>query len=225
MRFIALDHGVVNATAVLWGAVDEQGIVYVYREYYVAGKGVDEHGPAIKETCKLDGNTPMTSDNKIKIYMDYAIKGDYDPHGISTWEHYNRQGIFGLDADKRVLDGIQNVAIYLRPSEKNVFPQWHPKAGRTGAPKLFIFDGCCPWLVKELKAYEWKETREGQNAPEEPKKHFDHASDALRYLCQAIKHAMSKEAPNPKYRDEQHKLDAGFTQYIFTRDEDENERD
>jgi len=220
-RFIALDHGIVNPTAVVWGALDEVGNVFIYREYYVAGKGVDQHAEAIKEICQADGSTPTTNEGKIQIYMDYAIKGDYDPHGISAWEHYNRRGIFGLDADKRVQDGIQNVQVYLHPKETQVFPPQHPKAGRPGAPRLFIFDGCCPWLVREFKAYEWKETREGQNAPEEPKKHFDHLMDAIRYLCQAIKHATSAPEPQPKYQDAEHEKLAKFTQYVFTREEDE----
>jgi len=197
-RFIALDHGIVNPTAVLWGAIDEAGRVYVYHEYYVAGKGVEEHAEAIKEICKVLGNTPMTQDNKIKIFMDYSLKGDYDPHGLSAWEHYNRRGIFGLNANKAVQDGIQTVQLYLKPRQDRTYPQYHPRAGQPGAPGLFIFDGACPWLVKELKAYEWEENREGSNASEQPKKFFDHLADALRYLCQAIREQHSPEAKATK---------------------------
>lgn len=215
----------MNPTSAHWSEVDEQGIVYIYREYYVAGKGVDQHAEAIKEICQTDGSTPTASDGKIQIYMDYAIKGDYDPHGISAWEHYNRRGIFGLDADKRVQDGIQNMQVYLRPSQTRQFPSWHPKAGQYGSPSVFIFDGCCPWLVREMKAYEWKETKEGQNAPEEPKKHFDHLMDSGRYLLQAVKHTTSAPEPQPKYQDAEHEKQAKFTQFVFTRDEDEGEPD
>jgi hypothetical protein len=77
--------------------------------------------------------------------------------------------------------------------------------------------------VRELKAYEWKETKEGQNAPEEPKKHFDHVADSLRYLLNAVKHTTSAPEPAPKYRDDEHKRLAEMTQFIFTREGEEND--
>jgi hypothetical protein len=221
-RFIALDHGIVNPTAVLWGALDEEGRVYIYREYYKAGGTIDEHAAAIKDLCKLDNSTPETEDGKVKLYMDYAAKGDYDPNGISIWQHYSNRGIFGLDADKRVLDGIQNVQLYMKPRDDQEFPNGHRKAGR-GAPKLYIFETACPWLVRELKAYEWEPTREGQNAPERPKKFFDHAVDALRYMLMAVRETTSSPAKQPIFRDEQHQREAQFVQWVFTQEEREDD--
>lgn len=223
-RFIALDHGIVNPTAVLWGAVDEAGRVYIYHEYYVAGKGVEEHAEAIKEICRVLGNTPTANDGKIKIFMDYSLKGDYDPHGLSAWEHYNRRGIFGLNANKAVQDGIQTVQLYLKPRQDRTYPDYHPRQGQAGAPALFIFDGACPWLVKELKAYEWEENSEGSNATEQPKKFFDHLADALRYLCQAVRETNSPTAKLEK-TPEQEAADRwkAIAQHAFTRDNDEEE--
>jgi hypothetical protein len=183
--------------------VDEIGRIYIYHEYYVAGKGVEEHAEAIKEICRGLGNTPMTNDNKIKVFMDYSLKGDYDPHGLSAWEHYNKRGIFGLNANKAVQDGIQTVQLYLKEREDRVYPDYHPRQGQKGAPALFIFDGQCPWLVKELKAYEWEENREGSNATEQPKKFFDHLADALRYLCQAVRETSSPQAKREKTQAEE----------------------
>lgn len=214
-RFIALDHGIVNPTAVVWGALDEEGRVYLYREYYKAGGTIDEHAVAIKEMCKLDGVTPETDEGKVKIYMDYAVRGDYDPNGITIWEHYNRRGIFGLDADKRVLDGIQTVQLLLKPREDQTFPVQHPKSGQTGAPKLFLFEGQTPWTVREFKAYEWETPKEGQNAPERPRKFFDHLMDAVRYLCAAVRESTSDPAKMPKFANETEERQAGFVQFVF----------
>ena len=154
--------------------------------------------------------------------MDYSLKGDYDPAGLSAWEHYNRRGIFGLNANKAVQDGIQTVQLYLKPRQDRTYPSQHPRAGQQGAPGLFIFDGACPWLVKELKAYEWEESREGNNASETPKKFFDHLADALRYLCQAIREQHSPQAKLEKTIEEQgRERMRAIANHAFTRDEDD----
>jgi phage terminase large subunit len=196
-RFIALDFGIVNPTAVLWVAVDEHGNAYAYQEYYQAGKTLEEHAQAIKRLCAQDGHTPVTDDNKILIYADPSIKADYDPHGKSTWEHFNDKGIFCRAANNAVLDGIQNMQSFIHPQADRAFPSQHPRAGERGAPRLYIFDSACPWLCRELKAYEWEPTKEGQNAPEKPRKYMDHEADCLRYLCASIRDAVSGPAPLP----------------------------
>ena len=221
-RFLALDHGVVNPTCVLWGAIDEAGRVFLYKEYYEHSRGVDQHAPAILELCKGD-QTPMTFDNKVKVYMDYALRGDYDAAGVSMWDHYLKHGIYGLNANKEVLDGIQTVSGFLRPRDDQEYPAQHRKRGK-GAPKVFILDGCCPWLVKELQAYQWEPTKEGRNAPEKPRKFFDHATDCARYLLQAVKEHKAKEVPKEaspaeKYSATQKAIaEAAFTQTAFDED-------
>lgn len=48
-RFVTLDHGLRNATAVLFGAIDKnKGIVYIYDEYYKPNALVPEHAREIK---------------------------------------------------------------------------------------------------------------------------------------------------------------------------------
>lgn len=188
-RFLAMDFGIVNPTAVLWGAVDEDGNIYIFQEYYQAGKTLEEHTQAIKALCGKAGHTPVTHDGKIHIYADPSIKADYDPAGKSTWEHFVDRGIYCTPANNAVLDGIQNVQMLLHPDPARKFPVWHHRAGQLGAPRLYIVETACPWLCKEIVAYEWEPTREGENAPERPKKFFDHACDAGRYLAAAIRDA------------------------------------
>lgn len=44
-----------------------------------------------------------------------------------------------------------------------------------------VVDPSCQNLLEEIGTYRWREGRDGQNQPDEPEKHHDHALDALRY--------------------------------------------
>ncbi len=48
-RIAVLDHGFTNPTAVLWGAVDFDGKIYIYDEHYEAGKSVSHHATVINK--------------------------------------------------------------------------------------------------------------------------------------------------------------------------------
>ena len=53
-RFIGIDHGRTNPTAVLWGAVDQDDILYIYREHYT---GQDDYGASYPGTFKTKVGT------------------------------------------------------------------------------------------------------------------------------------------------------------------------
>ena len=69
--------------------------------------------------------------------------------------------------------GIQTVKKYLECQ-----PHYDEQRWPHGKPKLFIFSNCTA-MIKEIKAYRWKETPNGGR--EEPIKKNDHAMDDLRY--------------------------------------------
>lgn len=157
-RFRVIDHGRVNPTACLWFAVDFDGTVYVYREYYKPGL-VEHHAPAIRDAEKLEALT----------YLDPSAFGrNQEKDGIlcSVADQYQEHGIFCTPANNDVRGGIDKVGEFF-------------KAGR-----LKIFKGC-ENLVRELGDYQWKKLKGAllgeKNAPEEPRKVNDHACDALRY--------------------------------------------
>ena len=69
--------------------------------------------------------------------------------------------------------GIQVVKQYLEGR-----PHYDEQRWPNGKPKLFIFSTCTA-MIKEIKAYRWKENQTGSR--EEPIKKNDHAMDDLRY--------------------------------------------
>jgi PBSX family phage terminase large subunit len=167
-RVIGADHGYSNPAAFIWGAVDYDGNIYIYREYY-------ETQRLVHEICKEV--EAANADEKIEgIYLDPSTKAVRSQTGRSDWEVYleHLPSKFALlTAENDVTSGIDRVKTYLKPSV------------RTGKPKLFIFDTCHN-VLDEIGEYRWAPLSPGMqgkaNEKEQPRKYKDHAMDALRYL-------------------------------------------
>ncbi|MAE86742.1 MAG: PBSX family phage terminase large subunit [Flammeovirgaceae bacterium] len=157
-RFIAIDHGRTNPTAVLWGAVDEDDNLWIYREHYQAGQDVDYHAKVIN------------AHRKEGMYETYVIdpstgagKKD-DPETIGN--RYRQLKVPVVGANNDVQGGIDKVTQYLK---KN---------------KIKIMESCTN-LKWEMVNYQWEQpsaSRALLNQPEKPLKKDDHAVDSLRYL-------------------------------------------
>jgi phage terminase large subunit len=158
-RIVALDHGFTNPTAVIWGAIDFDGKIYIYDEHYEKEKLVSHHSSEIK---KRD-NSRVTD---WLIDPSCAAKTIQKNGGIfSVVDEYRDNGLFFRGADNNVLAGINRVNEFLK------------------SKKVFIFKNCQN-LIREIEAYRWQSLRPGQekNNPEAPIKRNDHAVDAWRYM-------------------------------------------
>lgn len=188
-RIIGADHGYRNPTAWVWGAVDYDENIYIYKEFY-------EKEWIIEEICKGNkklnkpGVIQMCKGEKIdQVRIDPSVRAVKSQSGMSDWDVYkdNLPSDFPLmlaNNDKTV--GIDRIKSFLKINPK------------TNKPRLFIFDNCTN-LIDELSKYRYKDLRHNQvgksNEKEEPMKVDDHAADALRYLI------MSRPAP-PSPKDE-----------------------
>ena len=184
-RIVGWDHGYRNPTAIHFGAVDEMGNIVIYKEHYRDNLTVQQNADAFKALAKGD-LLPVAQDEKFLVFMDYGVKGTYDKDGKTIWDEYSEQGVFGLNPDKDVNAGINMVKQYLKPDPLRAFPGWHPMAGRSGSPKLFVVRSACPNLVNEYQTYQWEETKEEHSHQEKPRKWNDHACDSSRYLIMAV---------------------------------------
>lgn len=178
-RRIGADDGYRNEAAWIYGAIDPDGDVYIYREYYRKGRTVDE-------ICK-DNRAMWTAGEKFEqCRLDPSAK--QVKNGQNNWTLYleNLPPTFPLmEAQKSVATGIDRVKQYLKPDARK-------------KPRLYIFD-TCENLLDEMAQYKWAERPVGQqgkaNEKEEPHKFHDHAVDALRYLI------MTCPEPTPKQED------------------------
>lgn len=185
-RVMGIDHGFRNPAAILWGAVDYDGNLYIYREFY-------KREWLIEEICNGRYGEPgflqLTGQEKVQwAKIDPSTKAKRNERNgekISDFELYleNLPRDFPLEpGNNDVSAGIDKVKSYLKIDE------------HTGKPSVYIFNTCENFL-DEIAQYRWAElspTQEGKvNVKEEPVKHNDHAMDAWRYLVMALPDAPS----------------------------------
>lgn len=159
---ISIDTGLNNPTSVHWYCVDNDGVVYVIAEHYMAGKDVTYHANRIKEISKsLNWHTDRYG--KLSCLIDSAATQRTLASSVSVCELFIEQGInVNSKVIKDMFSGINRVKGYLKPLEGN--------------PKLYIFKNCVN-LIREFKGYYW-------GNEDLPVKRDDHALDELRYYIQ-----------------------------------------
>lgn len=191
-RFAGVDHGYTNPSAWIWGAMDFDGNLYIYREFYRAEWTIEEickgkvekgqHLPGILELQKGERLEWAKLDPSTR-----ARRNERDGRKISDFDIYqeNLPDDFPLMlANNEVNAGIDRVKTWLKPN------------ARTNEPKLFIFNTCTN-LIDEMANYRWQSLTAGQegtrNQKEAPRKYKDHAVDALRYLVMGLPEAPDAE--------------------------------
>ncbi len=109
-RLRAIDFGYTNPFVCLWGAVDPDGRLYIYREWYKNATRTAEHARMIRELSGAERYFITVADH------DAAERAELESLGIRT-----------TAAEKNVISGIQRVKCRLA------------EAG-DGRPRLFFFD-------------------------------------------------------------------------------------
>jgi len=94
-RVRAIDLGYVNPFVCLWGAIDHDGRLYIYDEYYEAGQLIKHHAAAIKQRPE-------------------SIAWTVRDHDAQEGAELEANGIRTIPAKKDVLPGIQKVAARLQ---------------------------------------------------------------------------------------------------------------
>lgn len=162
-RFVTLDHGLRNPTAVLFHAINpETGEVVTYDEYYKPNTLVPDHAKAIKPKIE---EIPL---GRIRFMVaDPSIRNKTDPiNGKSVQGLYQEYGMFFQEGNNNVEAGILKVNSYIERG------------------KWKIFRDKCPNLAKEGINYKFEEVTMdniNENLDEKPVKAHDHAMDSARY--------------------------------------------
>ena len=188
-RFIGIDHGYRNPSAWVWGAMDFDGNIYVYREFYerewliedICRKGKDKR-PSVMDMMLIPGSRPAKHERIEWAKIDPSTKSrrnEREGTKLSDFDLYaeNLPRDFPLNtANNDVTAGIDKVKTWLKP-DKN------------GKPHLYVFNTCSN-LIDEMSRYRYPEltvSQQGKKAEKEnPLKVDDHACDALRYLVMGL---------------------------------------
>jgi hypothetical protein len=206
-RFESLDFGVANPTCVLAWAVDYDGNLIVFDEYYEKNRLVSEHAVEIEARRKLwwpAGKTPV-------CYADpsmWARTGGTSPGGswtkfgtpatdITEFEAFNIRGL--VQANNKRRSGLMRLRELLAVDAERPFPVWHPRYGEHGCPRMFIVRDACPELVTQLRDAPLNEVPQDGNPPGEIidakwESRHGHAVAAARYGAMSRPDA-SEETP------------------------------
>jgi len=160
-RIRAADFGYAAHSAVLWGAVDFDGCLWIYRELYVNRLTADMLGQKIMEVEESDGRIQ----DALLDSSCWAKRGDVGP---SIAETINREGCRFRPSDRspgsRVAGKIELHKRLMVDEE-------------TGEPSIKILNSCRN-LISQLAAL----PVDSRNPEDVDTKAEDHLYDALRYM-------------------------------------------
>lgn len=161
-----IDFGAVNPTCCLWLAIDPDGVMYVYDEYYVANEpAVAVHAYGIKSHY-YDAKGDFVD---IETLGDPSMKARTREHG---GKHYS------------LIDEFADNGIYIGLANPDVRAGIVAVQGMLKAGLLKVFKHC-EYTRAEFGGYRWKQLKVSQlvtkDHPEKPQKKNDHAMDCIRY--------------------------------------------
>ena len=204
-RFESMDHGVSAPTCWLLWASDTQGNMIVADEYYEIHRKVSTHAENIKRRHKDSWWRRDEQDDLIRnvIYGDPAIKGGTghetklgDPASVLTEYADCGLGIALANNDRKA--GFARLRERLEIDPDRPFPEWHPRYGEKGAPKLYFMSRRCPKVCKQVRSAPLQPNDKkdgGEIVDPDWETHQGHAHAALRYGAMG-RFGPSKEPPD-----------------------------
>lgn len=171
-KFRSYDHGRENPACCKWYALDHDGRLWVYREFYKKGLNIDQIAKEINELSEGEEYEYSVADPSI-----FAKMGFVDRYGGQTIaETFARYGIVFIPASNRRIDGWNLVHQYLY-WDKNHYP------------KLLHFKTC----VNSIKTYPML-IHDSRKPEDVDTKGEDHAQDCDRYMILSL-HERKSEKP------------------------------
>ncbi len=169
-KFRAIDHGRAAPTCCLWGAVDYDGNIFIYREYYEAGVDADINAQKIKELSGQETYRFTVMDSSC-----FSKTGT----GETIAEIYQRNGVMVEASPKVRLAGWALLHEYLR---------WDDKT----QPKIKFFKTCFN-SIRTIPSLIHDERR-----PEDlDSSGDDHCADCASYFLQYLREARSPKPLDP----------------------------
>lgn len=169
-KYCGVDWGYAAPWAVIWGAEDEDGRVWLYRELYDVEVGEAEQARRILAAEREGENPIRVCDPAMR-----ARRGD----AASIVDAYGAEGVHVEPAVNDRVAGWSRLHAYL--AEAPACPH-HRAQGWPTCPLLHVFEDACPNLCRTLPAL----PRSDRN-PDDLETHTDdHCADATRYLLMSI---------------------------------------
>jgi hypothetical protein len=172
---VGMDFGIRGDTAILWGAVDEHGTLWIVDERVVPDEPLVEHITHLGTGLAREGAPCVTPEHGWPAPEFIAI----DPAGLARDQ---QTGLTNADLLRQAGLAVRAKRMKVHPGLIMVRARLAP--ANNDPPRLFIHERCTR-LIESLERYRYpSENRETI----EPVKGegWDHAIDALRYLIQNL---------------------------------------
>ncbi len=161
-RFRAMDWGYNDPCCVLWFAVNPEGRVYVYDEYYKRQTLAHEVASIVKKRSESEKIAYTVASPDMWQKRGTLLLGDGGFFGENIAEVFQKNGVPVMPADNSRMVGWQRVREYLRDAPD-------------GEPYVQVFSRCTN-LIRAMPLLQFDETNREDAADGE-----DHAPEALRY--------------------------------------------
>lgn len=213
-RFEFMDHGIANPTAWYVCAVDYDGNIVVFDEYYSPGL-VNEHVAEILNRRERwypgwldyfgreERHLPRVFADPQVTHRTGATSRQGIPATIATEYREQSDGLISLiPGNNDRAAGHARIAELLRLDPERPFPSWHPRYGEFGSPRLFVVQERCPHLCDQLQGavlldLDSGRRQAGEIVDDDWESTYGHGHAALRYGVLTWPGATAWEAPAP----------------------------
>ena len=175
-RTWSIDWGFSNPLVLQMWAIDGDGRMYLYREFYRTQTRVEVLAKWAAEEVS-SGREPLPT----------VAVCDHDPENAATFREHGPDGLYLVMADKTDKgDGIEAVQTRFETAGDDQPRIFFAADARDGEPDPALLDAGKPTCtVEELSAYIW-DTRNPDRLKDEPLKANDHGCDAARYMTRWV---------------------------------------
>lgn len=238
-RFECMDHGLSAPTAWHIVATDHDGNLVVFDTYYgydQRGVLVHEHAAAvlkrrvawypqwIEPSGRVMRHHPYTIADPAVMTRTSTTRRNGSPATIATeYLDQSNEEIVLVPGNNDPVAGMARIKELLRIDPDRRFPEWHPRAGEHGSPRLFIVHHCRD-LIEQIAAapllsLESGKRDAGEKVDTDWEGQYGHAHAALRYGVMSRPQATPPIAEVP---DDPRTL--AFMEYEARRDSDDRPR-
>jgi len=155
-RYVSIDYGTQNATAMLLWNKGTDGKWYCIREYYYSGRDESKQKTDAEYASDLGEWLEETPIRAVIV----------DPSAASFIAELRKHGYSVIKADNDVFDGIRLVGTMFNRQK-------------------IVISSSCVNLIMELLSYVW-DKKAAERGEDKPVKFGDHAVDALRYFVYTV---------------------------------------
>lgn len=197
-----LDHGDSAPTACLWFAVDREGNLFVWREYYMPGTLISDHRRNIHAlSSSIIEGVRFQEQYRFQL-ADPSIFTAFSQKSGKRWSVANeysdvkslprQTALFWSKGDNDELGTRNRINEYLRVDPERI----HPVTKQRGSPRLFfvmkkpgVWDHGADHVVRELKSQKRERLGTDNGKPifsdKRDENVSDHSYDCLRYMVAA----------------------------------------